>query len=96
MAWPWPCSPTRTRSAPPAPSPAWPRRSSPASRSAPAEQQALEIYRGLQQGRIDRSLLAPNLSDYFTPQAIADFQTSLAPLGEPLSLRQTARNSAAA
>ena len=53
------------------------------------EQQALEIYRGLQQGHIDRSLLAPNLSDYFTPQAIADFQTSLAPLGEPLSLRQT-------
>jgi CubicO group peptidase (beta-lactamase class C family) len=53
------------------------------------EQQALEIYRGLQQGHIDRSLLAPNLSDYFTPQAIADFQTSLAPLGEPLSLRQS-------
>jgi len=56
--------------------------------SAP-EQQALDIYHGLQQGRIDRSLLAPNLSDYFTTQAIADFQLSLAPLGEPLSLRQT-------
>ena len=56
--------------------------------SAP-EQQALDIYRGLQQGRIDRSLLAPNLSDYFTPQAIADFESSLAPLGEPLSLRQS-------
>jgi CubicO group peptidase (beta-lactamase class C family) len=55
--------------------------------SAP-EQQALEIYRGLQQGRIDRSLLAPNLNDYFTPEAVADFQSSLAPLGEPLSLRQ--------
>jgi len=34
-------------------------------------------------------LLAPNLSDYFTPQAIADFQSSLVPLGEPLSIRQT-------
>ena len=56
--------------------------------SAP-EQQALDIYRGLQQGRIDRSVLAPNLSDYFTSEAVADFQTSLAPLGEPLSLRQT-------
>jgi CubicO group peptidase (beta-lactamase class C family) len=56
---------------------------------APAEQQALDIYHGLQQGRIDRSLLAPNLSDYFTPEAIADFQSSLASLGEPLSLRQT-------
>ena len=53
------------------------------------EQQALDIYHGLLQGRIDRSLLAPNLSDYFTPEAIADFQSSLAPLGEPLSLRQT-------
>jgi CubicO group peptidase (beta-lactamase class C family) len=53
------------------------------------EQQALAIYRGLQQGRIDRSLLAPNLSDYFTPEALADFESSLAPLGEPLSLRQT-------
>jgi D-alanyl-D-alanine carboxypeptidase len=53
------------------------------------ERQALDIYRGLQQGRIDRSLLAPNLNDYFTPQAISDFQSSLAPLGEPLSLRQT-------
>ncbi len=53
-----------------------------------AETQALDIYRGLQQGRIDRSLLAPNLSDYFTPQAIADFQSSLGPLGEPISLRQ--------
>jgi CubicO group peptidase (beta-lactamase class C family) len=53
------------------------------------EQQALEIYRGLLQGHIDHSLLAPNLSDYFTPQALTDFQSSLAPLGEPLSLRQS-------
>jgi hypothetical protein len=56
---------------------------------APAEQQALDIYRGLQQGRIDRGLLASNLNDYFTPEAIADYQSSLGPLGEPLSLRQT-------
>lgn len=55
----------------------------------PAEQQALDIYHGLQQGRIDRSLLAPNLNDYFTAEALADFQSSLGPLGEPLSLRQT-------
>jgi CubicO group peptidase (beta-lactamase class C family) len=52
------------------------------------EQQALDIYHGLQQGRIDRSLLAPNLSDYFTPEALADFQSSLAPLGEPLACKQ--------
>jgi len=55
----------------------------------PEEKLVLDIYRDLQQGRIDRSLLAPNLNDYFTPEAVADFQTSLAPLGEPLSIRQT-------
>ena len=55
----------------------------------PAEQQALDIYRELQKGEIDRSLLAPNLSDYFTSEAIKDYQTSLAPLGAPLSLRET-------
>jgi D-alanyl-D-alanine carboxypeptidase len=52
------------------------------------EQQAIDIYHGLQQGRIDRTLLAPNLSDYFTPEALADFQSTLAPLGEPLSFHQ--------
>ena len=55
----------------------------------PEEALVLDIYRQLQQGRIDRSLLAPNLSDYFTPEAIADYRQSLAPLGEPLYLRQT-------
>jgi CubicO group peptidase (beta-lactamase class C family) len=53
------------------------------------EKQALDIYRGLQQGTIDRKLLAPNLNDYFTAEAVADFRESLAPLGEPLSLKQT-------
>ena len=52
------------------------------------EKQALAIFRSLQQGRIDRTLLAPNLSDYFTAEALADFQSSLAPLGEPLTFRQ--------
>ena len=56
----------------------------------PAEQQALDIYRGLQKGMIDRSLLAPNLNDYFTAEAVSDYQASLAPLGEPLSLHQVA------
>ena len=57
-----------------------------------AEEQALDIYRGLQKGTIDRSLLAPNLNDYFDAQAIADFKRSLAPLGEPLTFRQVAEN----
>jgi len=49
----------------------------------------LEIYRQLQQGHIDRTLLAPNLSDYFTTEALVDFQRSLGPLGEPIQIRQT-------
>jgi D-alanyl-D-alanine carboxypeptidase len=58
-----------------------------AHRDAP-EQQAIDIYHGLLQGKIDRSLLAPNLSDYFTPETISDFQQSLSPLGEPLIFHQ--------
>jgi CubicO group peptidase (beta-lactamase class C family) len=53
------------------------------------EQQALDLYHGLQQGKIDRSLLASNLNDYFTPEALADFAASLTPLGEPLTFKQT-------
>ncbi len=52
------------------------------------ERQAIDMFHGLQQGRIDRALLAPNLSDYFTTEALADFQNSLAPLGEPLTFQQ--------
>jgi D-alanyl-D-alanine carboxypeptidase len=55
----------------------------------PVEKQALDIYHDLQQGKIDRTLLAPNLSDYITAEALADFRDSLAPLGEPLTFRQT-------
>lgn len=52
------------------------------------EKQALAIYRGLQKGEIDRTLLAPNLNDYFSAQALADFRDSLGPLGEPISLKE--------
>jgi len=53
------------------------------------ERQALDIYHGLQAGQIDRGLLAPNLSDYFTAETVSDFRASLAPLGEPLTFHQT-------
>jgi CubicO group peptidase (beta-lactamase class C family) len=55
-----------------------------------AEKQAEAIFEGLQKGKLDRSLLAPNLNDYFSPQAVADFKNSLGPLGEPLTFHQTA------
>lgn len=53
-----------------------------------AEKQAFAMYRGLQKGEIDRSLLAPNLNDYFSAQTVEDFKNSLAPLGEPLEFHQ--------
>jgi D-alanyl-D-alanine carboxypeptidase len=53
------------------------------------EKQAAAIYAGLQKGEIDRSLLAPNLNDYFSAEAVGDFKASLGALGEPLSFKQT-------
>jgi len=61
-------------------------------RQKPAEEQALAIYRNLQKGHVDRSLLTPNLNDYFDAQTVADFRDSLGALGEPLTLRQTSEN----
>jgi CubicO group peptidase (beta-lactamase class C family) len=54
------------------------------------ETQALTMYEGLQKGKIDRSLLAPNLNDYFSEQTVADFRDSLGRLGEPLTFTQVA------
>jgi D-alanyl-D-alanine carboxypeptidase len=87
MAWPWPSSPIRTPSAQPPSSSIWPLRwcrLRPPRRAAghrPLPRPAAGPHRP--------RLLAPNLSDYFTAEAIADFQSSLAPLGEPLTFHQT-------
>jgi CubicO group peptidase (beta-lactamase class C family) len=54
-----------------------------------AEKQAITIYHDLQKGQIDRTQLAPNLNDYFSAQAVADFRDSLGTLGEPLTFHQT-------
>ena len=45
--------------------------------------QARRIYEGLMQGTLDRSLLTQNANDYFTAQVIADYASSLGPLGAP-------------
>ncbi len=87
-ARPSPSSPIRTRSARPQRSRIWPPRWWPASRSPARKSRRWTFTAASQQGRIDRSLLAPNLNDYFTTQAVADFKSSLAPLGEPLIFRQ--------
>jgi CubicO group peptidase (beta-lactamase class C family) len=53
-----------------------------------AEALAQKILEGLQQGRIDRSLLAPNCDAYFSQEALDDFAASLGPLGPVLSIQQ--------
>jgi CubicO group peptidase (beta-lactamase class C family) len=54
----------------------------------PAEAQALSIFTGLQQGKLDRTLFTQWCNDYFTAQAINDFATSLKPLGAPATFHQ--------
>ena len=51
--------------------------------------QAREIFAGLQHGKIDRSLFTSDANAYFSPQALKDFQSGLAPLGEPEEFVQT-------
>ena len=55
-----------------------------------AEAQAQELFENFQQGKIDRSLFTPWCNAYFSEQALEDFQSSLAPLGKPSSVRQMA------
>ena len=43
----------------------------------------------LAEGRIDRGDLTPDTSDYFSPEALADFKATLAPLGAVTEVRRT-------
>lgn len=47
--------------------------------------QARQILLGLQQGKMDRSLFTADANFYFDVQALADYTSSLRPLGAPLS-----------
>jgi CubicO group peptidase (beta-lactamase class C family) len=53
-----------------------------------AEQRALAIFVGLQEGKIDRSQLTALCNAYFTEEAVGDFASSLKPLGVPHSFKQ--------
>jgi D-alanyl-D-alanine carboxypeptidase len=53
---------------------------------------ARTIFEGLQHGRIDRSLFTANTNAYFTEQALADFASSLGPLGAPQEFEQTGQS----
>jgi D-alanyl-D-alanine carboxypeptidase len=53
---------------------------------------ARQVFSGLQNGTLDRSLLDADANAYFTPQAIADCASSLKPLGTPDSFTQTGKS----
>ncbi len=65
----------------------------PPNESKQSEDQARQIFIGLQHGKIDRSLFTENCNAYFDPQALGDFESSLKPLGAPIEFRQTAKES---
>ena len=60
--------------------------------SSSAVDQARGIFAGLQRGEVDRALFTANMNAYFTPQALKDFASSLAPLGAPSSFSQAAQS----
>ncbi|HEX4067878.1 MAG TPA: serine hydrolase domain-containing protein [Acidobacteriaceae bacterium] len=57
-----------------------------------AEAQAQQLLENFQQGKIDRLLFTPWCNAYFDAQALEDFQSSLAPLGKPTSVTETAES----
>jgi hypothetical protein len=50
---------------------------------------ARRVFSDLQQGKVDRALLTSDADAFFTPQVLADAETSLKPLGSPQSFHQT-------
>ncbi len=56
--------------------------------AAAAEKRALDIFTGLQEGKLDRSQLTALCDGYFTQEAVEDFASSLKPLGTPTSFKQ--------
>jgi CubicO group peptidase (beta-lactamase class C family) len=56
--------------------------------AAAAEKRALDIFTGLQDGKLDRSQLTALCDAYFTQEAVEDFASSLKPLGTPTSFKQ--------
>jgi D-alanyl-D-alanine carboxypeptidase len=53
--------------------------------AAPALERAKKLFTDLRSGVLDRSLITSDLSAYFTSEAVADFSSSLKPLGAPES-----------
>jgi len=49
---------------------------------------ARRIFVGLQRGTVDRTLFTPDANAYFNTQALADFRSTLGPLGAPTGFTQ--------
>ncbi|MBW8882258.1 MAG: serine hydrolase, partial [Asticcacaulis sp.] len=54
-----------------------------------ADATVLGLFESLQSGKVDRSGLTPNCSDYLSDQALADFRDNLGALGKPVTLKMT-------
>ncbi len=57
-----------------------------------AEAQAMQIFTGLQHGKIDRAKFTDWCNAYFSQQAMEDYQNSLGPLGRPASIRMMSQS----
>ncbi len=58
-----------------------------------ATAQAKAVLAGLASGKLDRSLLTPDASFYFSPETIGDFHTSLSPLGAITAFKPSRQSS---
>ncbi|WP_347091000.1 serine hydrolase domain-containing protein [Sphingomonas parapaucimobilis] len=67
----------------------------PPSKTGDADATALDrtkaVYAQLQAGHLDRALLTEDAAYYFTPTTLADYRTSLSPLGAPTKIEQAGR-----
>ncbi len=52
---------------------------------------ARQLFVGLQNGQLDRTMITEDLSGFFNTQVLEDFASSLAPLGEVVSISQASR-----
>jgi CubicO group peptidase (beta-lactamase class C family) len=57
--------------------------------TSPAEAQVKAMLDGLEDGKLDRGWLTDDCSYYFSPETVADFASSLKPLGPVVEVKQT-------
>jgi D-alanyl-D-alanine carboxypeptidase len=53
---------------------------------------ARELFVGLQEGQLDRTTITADLDGFFSAQVLADFASSLAPLGDVVGISQESRS----